>query len=206
MQHLVDDIEEHGNTLTTGFIGTPYLNIALSENGRDDVAYTLFEQEKYPSWLYPVLQGATTMWERWNSYTIENGFGPVDMNSFNHYAYGAIGEWMYSHAIGIQRDEDRPAYKHIILQPKVGGEMSFAKGSFESPYGVITSGWEKTAKGYVYRVTVPANTTASLTLQAPSVSAVKVLKGSEGVGPFRSLEGRVMAELRSGSYEFEVRL
>ena len=206
VQHLVDDIEEHGNTLTTGFIGTPYLNIALSENGRDDVAYTLFEQEKYPSWLYPVLQGATTMWERWNSYTIENGFGPVDMNSFNHYAYGAIGEWMYSHAIGIQRDEDRPAYKHIILQPKVGGEMSFAKGSFESPYGVITSGWEKTARGYVYRVTVPANTTASLTLQAPSVSAVKVLRGAEGVGPFRSLEGRVMAELRSGSYEFEVRL
>ena len=146
------------------------------------------------------------MWERWNSYTIENGFGPVDMNSFNHYAYGAIGEWMYSHAIGIQRDEDRPAYKHIILQPKIGGEMSFAKGSFESPYGVIASGWEKTAKGYVYRVTVPANTTASLTLQAPSVSAVKVLKGAEGVGPFRSLEGRVMAELRAGSYEFEVRL
>lgn len=202
---LVADIEEHGNKLTTGFIGTPYLNIALSENGRDDVAYTLFEQTEYPSWLYPVLQGATTMWERWNSYTIENGFGPVDMNSFNHYAYGAIGEWMFSHSLGIQRDEDRPAYKHIILQPKVGGKIGYAKGSFESPYGVIESGWEKTGKGYVYRVSVPANTTASLNLQASDISKVKVLKGKEGVGPFRSLEGRVMAELKSGTYEFEVK-
>lgn len=205
VSHLVENIREHGNTLTTGFIGTPYLNIALSENGRDDVAYELFGQTDYPSWLYPVLQGATTMWERWNSYTIENGFGPVDMNSFNHYAYGAIGEWMFSHSLGIQRDEDRPAYKHIILQPKVGGSISYARGGFESPYGVISSGWEKTGTGYVYRVTVPANTTASLYLAAPSVKNVKVLKGSEGVGPFRSLKGKVMAELESGTYEFEVK-
>ena len=204
VDNLVADIQKHGNTLTTGFVGTPYLNNALSENGRDDVAYTLFEQTVYPSWLYPVLNGATTMWERWNTYTIENGFGPVDMNSFNHYSYGAIGEWMFSHSLGIQRDEDKPAYKHIILQPKVGGEMSFAKGYFESPYGVISSGWEKTAKGYIYRVTIPANTTASLTLKASSIANVKVLKGAEGVGPFRSLTGKVMAELKSGSYEFEI--
>lgn len=203
--NLVKNIEEHGNTLTTGFIGTPYLNLVLSENGRDDVAYTLFEQEQYPSWLYSVLQGATTMWERWNSYTIENGFGPVDMNSFNHYAYGAIGEWMYSHLLGIQRDVDRPGYKHIILQPKVGGKMKFAKGGFESPYGEIKSGWEKTSKGYIYRVTIPANTTASLNLQADGIKKVAVLKGQEGVGPFRSLKGKVMAELKSGSYEFEVK-
>lgn len=203
--NLVKNIEEHGNTLTTGFIGTPYLNLVLSENGRDDVAYTLFEQEQYPSWLYPVLQGATTMWERWNSYTIENGFGPVDMNSFNHYAYGAIGEWIFSHSLGIQRDEDRPGYKHIILQPKVGGEMSFAKGGFETPYGDVRSGWEKTADGYIYRVTVPANTTASLNLQAESIDDVSVLKGAEGVGPFRSLKGKVMAELKSGTYEFKVK-
>ncbi|MBQ1936876.1 MAG: glycoside hydrolase, partial [Bacteroidales bacterium] len=201
---LVENIEKHGNTLTTGFIGTPYLNPALSENGRTDVAYTLFEQTKYPSWLYPVLQGATTMWERWNSYTIENGFGPVDMNSFNHYAYGAIGEWMFTHCLGIQRDVEKPAYKHILLQPKVGGEMNNASGYFESPYGVISSSWEKTATGFIYTVTVPANTTASLTLQASGIDKVKVLKGAEGVGPFRSLTGKVMAELKSGTYTFEV--
>lgn len=203
--HLVSDIEEHGNKLTTGFIGTPYLNLALSENGRDDVAYTLFEQTQYPSWLYPVLQGATTMWERWNSYTIENGFGPVDMNSFNHYAYGAIGEWMYSHQLGIQRDEDRPAYKHILLQPKVGGTETFARGGFESPYGRIEAGWEKTAGGYVYRVTIPANTTASLTLEAPDIAHVFVREGMDGVGKPRALQGRVLMELDSGSYVFEVK-
>ncbi len=202
--HLVADIEEHGNTLTTGFIGTPYLNPALSESGRSDVAYTLFEQTKYPSWLYPVLQGATTMWERWNSYTIENGFGPVDMNSFNHYAYGAIAEWMYSHQLGIQRDEEHPAYKHILLQPKVGGQETFAKGGFETAYGRVESGWEKTAGGYIYRVTIPANTTASLTLEASGADKVKVVKGAEGAGPFRALKGRVLCELQSGSYEFVV--
>ena len=205
MNNLVKNIENHNNTLTTGFIGTPYLNLVLSENGRNDVAYTLFEQTNYPSWLYPVLQGATTMWERWNSYTIENGFGPVDMNSFNHYAYGAIGEWMFSHSLGIQCDENRPGYKHIILQPKVGGEMTFTNGYFESPYGVISSGWEKTAAGYIFRVTIPANTTASLNLMASGIDKVSVLKGKEGVGPFRSLIGKVMAELKSGTYEFEVK-
>ena len=203
--HLVADIEKHGNTLTTGFIGTPYLAPVLSSCGRSDVAYTLFEQTQYPSWLYPVLQGATTMWERWNSYTIENGFGDVDMNSFNHYAYGAIGEWMWSHQLGIQRDEARPAYKHILLQPKVGGTETFARGGFESPYGRIEAGWEKTAGGYIYRVTVPANTTASLTLQAAGVGKVHVRKGLEGVGAPRALQGRVLMELDSGSYEFEVK-
>ena len=206
VQHLVDDIAEHGNTLTTGFIGTPYLNVVLSENGRGDVAYTLFEQRQYPSWLYPVLQGATTMWERWNSYTLENGFGPVDMNSFNHYAYGAIGEWMFAYSLGIQRDETAPAYRHIILQPEAGGSMSFAKGGFESPYGRVESGWEKTSRGYVYRVTVPANTTATLRLQAPSASSVRVLKGGAGVGPLGMSGDRAVAELKSGSYEFEVEL
>ena len=204
VDNLVRNIEAHDNTLTTGFIGTPHLAVALSENGRDDVAYKLFEQTAYPSWLYPVLQGATTMWERWNSYTIENGFGPVEMNSYNHYSYGAIAEWMFSHSLGIQRDEDKPGYKHIILQPKVGGTLEFAKGYFETPYGEVHSGWEKTAGGFIYRVTVPANTTASLTLQASGIDKVKVVSGSEGAGPFRSLTGRVMCELQSGTYEFHI--
>lgn len=204
VDNLVRNIEAHENTLTTGFIGTPHLAVALSENGRDDVAYKLFEQTAYPSWLYPVLQGATTMWERWNSYTIENGFGPVEMNSYNHYSYGAIAEWMFSHSLGIQRDEDKPGYKHIILQPKVGGTLEFAKGYFETPYGEVHSGWEKTAGGFIYRVTIPANTTASLTLQASGIDKVKVVSGSEGAGPFRSLTGRVMCELQSGTYEFHI--
>jgi alpha-L-rhamnosidase len=205
VKHLVENIVKHNNTLTTGFIGTPYINPALSENGCDDTAYALFEQTACPSWLYPVLQGATTMWERWNSYTIENGFGPVEMNSFNHYAYGAIGEWMFAYSLGIQCDADKPGYKHIILQPAPGGKMTFARGYFESPYGKISSGWEKTATGYIYRVSIPANTTASLNLKAQDASKVTTLKGKEGVGAFRTRNGKVTAELKSGSYEFEVK-
>lgn len=203
--NFVNSIRANGSTLTTGFIGTPYLNPALSMTGHDALAYELFEQTKYPSWLYPVLQGATTMWERWNSYTIENGFGPVDMNSFNHYAYGAIAEWIFSYNLGIQRDEDKPGYKHVILQPRIGGKMRYAKGKFETPYGEIASSWYKTADGYIYRVHIPANTTASLTLQAESADKVKIILGTEGAGPFRSLTGRVLSELESGTYEFHVK-
>ena len=112
---------------------------------------------------------------------------------------------MYSHQLGIQRDEDRPAYKHILLQPKVGGKETFARGGFESPYGRIEAGWEKTGGGYIYRVTIPANTTASLTLEAPDIAHVFVRRGMEGVGEPRALRGRVMMELDSGSYVFEVK-
>lgn len=136
IRHLVENIKKHNYTLTTGFIGTPYLNLVLSDNGYDDVAYKLFEQTAYPSWLYPVLQGATTIWERWNSYTLVNGFGPVDMNSFNHYSYGAIEEWMIAYTLGIQRDEEQPAYKHIILQPRIGGTFSFIRGITIPPMDV----------------------------------------------------------------------
>lgn len=162
VQHLLEEIEKTGYTLTTGFIGTPYLNLVLSANGHTDVAWKLFEQTAYPSWLYPVLQGATTIWERWNSYTIAQGFGPVAMNSFNHYSYGAIEDWMMSCAIGIERDESAPGYKHFILKPCLGGTLMFARGAFDSPYGRIEAGWTRKGKGYVYEVTVPANTSATL--------------------------------------------
>lgn len=162
VRHLLDELEKTGYTLTTGFIGTPYLNLVLSANGHFDVAWKLFEQTAYPSWLYPVLQGATTIWERWNSYTIARGFGPVSMNSFNHYSYGAIEDWMMTCALGIERDESHPGYKHFFLQPCPGGTLQFARGGFDTPYGRIEAAWKKSGKGYVYEVTVPANTSATL--------------------------------------------
>ena len=183
IRHLVENIKKHNYTLTTGFIGTPYLNLVLSDNGYDDVAYKLFEQTAYPSWLYPVLQGATTIWERWNSYTLVNGFGPVDMNSFNHYSYGAIEEWMIAYTLGIQRDEEQPAYKHIILQPRIGGTFSFIRGHYDSAYGRIESGWQIQKKGYIYEATIPANTTATLYLPAKSEKSVRMEKGQEGITP-----------------------
>lgn len=161
VSQLVDNIRDHGYKLTTGFIGTPYLNLVLSENGHSDVAFKLFEQTEYPSWLYPVLQGATTIWERWNSYTIKNGFGLVDMNSFNHYSYGAIEEWMMSHSLGIQVDENEPAYKHIILQPSYSPSLGTVTGGFETPYGEVKCILKAEKNGFSYDVVLPANTSAS---------------------------------------------
>ena len=205
VNHLLDAIKKSNYTLTTGFVGTPYICLVLSEAGYPEEAYKLFEQTEYPSWLFPVKQGATTMWERWNSYTIKNGFGPVSMNSFNHYSYGAIEEWMMSHSLGIQRDEKQPGYKHILLQPEVGEQLDYAKGGFESAYGYIGSAWTKNADGYTYSVTIPANTSATLTLPATKLADVKLTKGKEGVSAAIYNKGRVKCELKAGQYEFQVR-
>ena len=208
VKHLADNIKKNNYTLTTGFIGTPYLNLVLSANGLDELAYTLFEQTAYPSWLYPVLQGATTMWERWNSYTIINGFGPVGMNSFNHYAYGAIQEWMMTYTIGIQRDEKHPGYKQFILQPRIGGTFDYINGSYDSAYGKIKSGWKKTTNGYTYEAEIPANTTAMLYLPAESEKLVreggKPIKDISGIIYKGHENGNIIYMVNSGEYSFEV--
>ena len=203
VQNLVENVAAHDYTLTTGFIGTPYLNLVLSKNGYDAVAYKLFEQRNYPSWLYPVLQGATTMWERWNSYTIRRGFGLVDMNSFNHYSFGAIEEWMFSYMLGIQPLEKSPGYHSFVLAPRVGGSFSFVKGHYDSVYGRIESSWQRRDDGGVqFDFRVPANTTAALTLPVDEDSKVEVKQGAEYAVP-GDLPGRYT--LPSGQYRFVVR-
>lgn len=211
--HLLDLLKKNDYKLNTGFIGTPYMNLVLSDNGHDDIAYRMFEQDAFPSWIYPVLQGATTIWERWNSYTVVNGFGPVSMNSFNHYSYGAIEDWMMAYSAGIQRDESKPAYKHIILQPRIGGKFNFIQASFHSVYGEIKSKWE--VKGqlkdndaskstYIYKATVPANTTATLILPLNKNSKVQVLIGNEGILSKKMGANKMIYELSSGNYKFNV--
>lgn len=124
-------------TLTTGFNATGNLLNALSDNGLNEMAYQLFEATDYASWLYPVTQGATSIWERWNSYTEEKAFGGNNsMNSFNHYSFGAVGEWMMGYQLGIKADKEQPGYQHFILQPTVGGSFTEVKGSYESVYAV----------------------------------------------------------------------
>ena len=202
VQNLVENVAAHDYTLTTGFIGTPYLNLVLSRNGYDVVAYKLFEQRNFPSWLYPVLQGATTMWERWNSYTIKQGFGPVDMNSFNHYSFGAIEEWMFSYMLGIQPVEIDPGYHSIVLSPRVGGSFSYAKGHYDSMYGRIESGWRRLDNGTVqFDFTVPANTTAMLQLPVEDDQTVSVLTGKVYAMPG---EKPGSYTLPSGRYRFVV--
>ena len=199
-------------SLMTGFIGTAWISKALSDNGFSDVAYKLLQQTSYPSWLYSVEQGATTIWERLNSYTHEDGFGGNNrMNSFNHYSFGAVGAWMYNRSLGIERDENFPGFKHFVLRPEVDttGGMTYAKGYYDSMYGRIESCWKQEDDKTVYQFTVPANTTARLYLPAVSVKKIternKPLKKSKGVEYVGMENGKVVLELSSGSYFFRVR-
>lgn len=158
-----DTIIRNNGKLTVGFLGISHLAPALSKVGFDDMAFALLEQEENPSWLYSVKNGATTIWERWDSYIAETDtFGDVAMNSFNHYSYGAIGEWLMSDVLGIK--PLKAGYKKFILAPKWGGTLTYAKGFHVSPYGQIKSAWQRTDGKIKYECTVPVNTTAILYL------------------------------------------
>lgn len=215
---LVNKIRQNGNRLSTGFVGTAILNQTLSEIGADTLAYSLLLQRDDPSWLYSVDQGATTIWERWNSYTIASGFGDPGMNSFNHYAYGAVSEWMFRFVAGIETDENKPGFKHIILQPMPDfrkniptEQMKWADAYVGSYYGKIASKWEQKSDGdYRFKFTIPANTTA--TCYIPKYrNNMGLFEGStmaadvEGVVSFKEEKERFVLEIESGSYVFEVR-
>ena len=161
---LVADIERRGDHLSTGFVGSPYLPHVLSSNGKLDVAYKLLAQTTWPSWLYPVTQGATTIWERWDGWTPEHGFQDKGMNSFNHYAYGAIGAWLYNTVAGIEIDPAEPGYKHTILRPQPGGDLTCAAARLETPYGELLSDWKLEHGRFTWEVVVPPNTTATAIL------------------------------------------
>jgi len=196
-------------SLMTGFIGTAWINKALSDNGYADLAYRLLQQTSYPSWLYPVEQGATTIWERLNSFTHTAGFGGNNsMNSFNHYSFGAVGAWMYNYSLGITRDENSPGFKHFILQPEPDPtrKMTYAKGYYDSMYGRIESSWEVRNNDCNYRFVVPANTTATVYIPAEKETDVVVngKRASKTIGiKFLRMEKRKAVYLvASGEYRF----
>ena len=200
-----ESIEDRDGHLSVGFLGIAHLAPALSEVGLTNLAFDLLEQEGNPGWLYSVVNGATTIWERWNSYISETDtFGDVSMNSFNHYSYGAIGEWMYDTILGIDKDE--PGYKSIVLQPTFGGSLTYANGWHESFYGTIESAWSIDGNSFTYEATVPANTTATLYL--PTADAASIYEGSipaaeaDGVEYLGIVDGRAAYKLGSGSYSF----
>jgi alpha-L-rhamnosidase len=205
---LAADVKKFGH-LTTGFLGTPVLCKALSDYGYYDEAYMLLNRKEYPSWLYPVTKGATTIWERWDGQKPDGTFQDVGMNSFNHYAYGAIGDWMYRVVAGLEIDEKAPGYKHILIEPHPGGGLTFAKTSVESMYGHAESGW-KIAEGQItVKVTVPSNTTATMKLPKALLDDVseggKPLAGRNDFTGSRQAGESVVVELGSGSYEFKTR-
>lgn len=138
---LVQLLEASGYHLTTGFVGTPYLNLVLADAGHYEAAYKLLLQMDYPSWLYQITQGATTIWEHWDGIKEDGSFWSKEMNSFNHYAYGAVGDFLYRHVAGIEQTEEGPGYKQFLIQPHPGGGLTSAAASLESMYGTIRSEW-----------------------------------------------------------------
>ncbi len=191
LKRLLD--KENGH-LVTGFVGTPYFCHALSQNGCVKEAYDLLLKEDFPSWLYQVKMGATTIWEHWDGIKPDGSMWSADMNSFNHYAYGAIGEWMYRVMVGLEADEQNPGFAHSIVYPRIGGGLSFVEGTYHSVYGEHKVRWEVKENQVTLKAVIPANTTASIRLD--EAKTVLEADGLEFVSRGNYLE----AEAGSGAY------
>jgi alpha-L-rhamnosidase len=206
-QRLVEDVRQRKH-LTTGFLGTPFLCEVLARFGYLEEAYMLLNREQYPSWLYPVKQGATTIWERWDGIKPDGSFQDKSMNSFNHYAYGVIGDWMYRVMAGIEIDPAAPGYKHILIQPQPGGGFTSVHAQHTTMYGKLTSDWELTDAGFSLSVEVPPNTHATVCL--PHAQLAKVMESghplpaAEGVRAAHQSGDSVLLEIGSGQYNFAV--
>ncbi|HZJ11022.1 MAG TPA: alpha-L-rhamnosidase C-terminal domain-containing protein, partial [Trueperaceae bacterium] len=206
---LVDDIAARGGHLSTGFLGVGYLAPILSDSGYLDVAYRLALSETYPSWGYSISHGATTIWERWDGWTEEHGFQTPEMNSFNHYAFGSIGEWLYRYVAGIDLDPLLPGFRHVVLRPQPGGGLTHAEATYRSVRGKIHSHWTIDGDRLAYQLTIPANTTATLHLPAADPDNVREsgIQADTAPGVKRVVGAGDAAvavfELASGAYEFE---
>ncbi|MDR1372839.1 MAG: glycoside hydrolase family 78 protein [Dysgonamonadaceae bacterium] len=163
-QHLVECIEEYDCRLSTGFISTPMMMQLLVDFDRIDIAYRLLESERFPSWLYLVKNGATTVWERWDAWIPGRGFQNAGMNSLDHFAFGAVSEWMFRHTLGINPDIKHPGYEHFTIAPRPGGSLTWAKGSYNSIRGMIRSSWKIENGKFTLEVEIPANSTATVVL------------------------------------------
>ena len=167
---LRGNFRQHDNCLQTGFLGTSILMQTLTDNGMQDIAYELLFQHKNPSWLYSVDNGATTIWERWNSYTVDGGMGPRGMNSFNHYAYGCVCQWLWETAAGIAADPKEPGFKHIIMKPVPDKRLGHLKAEYKSAAGLIKSAWRYKGDQWIWTFTIPKGATASVTLPGETTS------------------------------------
>ncbi len=208
-ERLARLISENGYRLTTGFLGTPHLCHVLTRFGYADVAYELLNQERYPSWLYPLHRGATTIWERWDGIRLDGTFQDPGMNSFNHYAYGAIGDWLYRVAGGIELDPEAPAYRRVVVRPRPGGGLDWARAALEAPYGRIAVDWHLSRAGFHVNVELPPNTEAEVHVPARALTQVtesyKPLNKAPGVLEARLERGTVIITVGSGSYHFFTR-
>lgn len=170
IERLRQNFAAHGHCLQTGFLGTSILMQTLTDNGMSDIAYELLLQRKNPSWLYSVDNGATTIWERWNSYMQDKGMGPQGMNSFNHYAYGVVCEWLWKTVAGIAADPSQPGFRHIIMSPVPDRRLGHVEAQYQSAAGLIKSRWAYKGDQWTWTFTIPAGATATVTLPGDNTS------------------------------------
>lgn len=214
-------VVEHDYHLTTGFVGTPYLCLVLSENGYHETAVKLLLQDTYPSWLYSVSKGATTVWEHWDGIKPDGSFWSADMNSFNHYAYGAIGDWMFRYLAGLSMDESTPAFRKLCIKPQLTTSgITYAEAQYESLYGSVECGWRIQDGHTVLKVTVPVNCTAEVVVPGAKIDSLREgdmpikqvieqlastemsLRQISGIMEVEQVEGGVRLLVGSGSYTF----
>ena len=202
--HLAKMVKDNGNHLDTGFLSTPHLCQALCDSGYEELAFQVLNQDTIPSWLYEVTKGATSVWETWDCIKAD-GMLRKGM-SFNHYAFGAIGAWLYCYIAGIGLDEENPGGKHIILSPHPGGGLTEAQAEYQSSHGEIRSAWKLLEGRMTYSVIVPANSTASVHLpkavRAEVSEGNRLLEEAEGISKVSQETGGVTLQVGSGSYEF----
>jgi len=207
IRHLTSDIKRRGDRLSTGFLGVGYLLPVLTDSGQLDVAYRLLTQEEFPSWMYSIKHGATTIWERWDGWTEDKGFQTPTMNSFNHYSLGSVGEWMYRYMAGIESDPAAPGFRHSIIRPRPGGHLTEVEASYESLYGTIITHWKLLDDGrFRLKVVIPANANATIWMPKGKVTvdgiAVEDAAVEGIVGLESELDGVPKYCIASGTYEF----
>jgi alpha-L-rhamnosidase len=199
-KHLVENIRGYGDHLSTGIQTTHRAMLELTRNGYSDVAWQLLTDRTFPSWLYMIDNGATTIWERWDGYVKGRGFQDAGMNSFNHWAFGAVGEWMWRHIVGLHPDETQPGWKHFVIAPQPGGGVTWAKGEYQSIRGRIQCDWKLADGRFMLRAEVPPNTSA--TIHLPTQDASAITESGRPVAPDRTAADEAVFELGSGTYEF----
>jgi alpha-L-rhamnosidase len=173
VEHLAADIDKRDNRLTTGFVGVSLLCPVLADQGRADLAYALLHQEEYPSWGYSIRHGATTIWERWDGWTDHGGFQSATMNSFNHYSFGSVGDWLFGRVAGIDQTPTSVAYRELLLRPLPGGRLSWARAEQETARGRVACGWSLANGRITVTATVPPGSTAVLEIPTPDPHSVR---------------------------------
>ena len=208
-RHMVEGIQRYSNHISTGIQTIHRLMEELTRYGYHEVAWQLLTNRAFPSWGYMIENGATTIWERWDGYVKGRGFQDPEMNSFNHWALGAVGEWMWRHIVGLNPDESHPGYQHFLIAPRPGGGVTWAKGEYHSIRGRIASEWKLDGEIFTLHVTVPPNTTATVRVPAKDVGAVtesgQPVTQAEGVKLLRMEDGQAVFAVNSGRYAFEAR-